>query len=79
MAKVEKIANGKSFKYLCNGQWFRTSSKDYKYACIATTRISKGAKIEGFERVISLGNDPKSTYYSYARFYQHCDLEVVEI
>ena len=79
MAKVEKIANGKKFNYLCNGKLFRTSTREYKYACIATTRISKGAGIEGLERIISLGNNPVSTYNSYARFYKHCDLEVVEI
>ena len=79
MAKIEKTFNGKRFTYLCNGEVYRQSVKDYKYACVATTRKAKGAISEGHEFILSLGNKVESTYNSMARFYRHCDLEVVEI
>lgn len=76
---VTKTFNGKKFQYFFNGDLYRNSSRDYKYACVATPRLAKGATREGGPVVISLGNKIKSTYDSYARFYDHCDLEVVEI
>ena len=47
MAKIEKTFNGKRFTYLCNGEVYKNSTRDYKYACVATTRKAKGALIEG--------------------------------
>ena len=43
MAKIEKTFNGKRFTYLCNGKVYKNSTRDYKYACVATTRKAKGA------------------------------------
>ena len=43
MAKIEKTFNGKRFTYLCNGEVYKNSTRDYKYACVATTRQAKGA------------------------------------
>ena len=79
MAKIEKTFDGKRFTYLCNGEVYKNSTRDYKYACVATTRKAKGAISEGHEFILSLGNKVESTYNSKARFYRHCDLEVVEI
>ena len=79
MAKIEKTFNGKRFTYLCNGKVYKHSTRDYKYACEATTRQAKGAISAGHEFILSLGNKAESTYNSMARFYRHCDLEVVEI
>ena len=79
MAKIEKTFNGKRFTYLCNGEVYKNSTRDYKYACVATTRQAKGAISEGHEFILSLGNKVESTYNSMARFYRHCDLEVVAI
>ncbi len=42
MAKIEKTFNGKRFTYLCNGEVYKNSTRDYKYACVATTRKAKG-------------------------------------
>ena len=47
MAKIEKTFNGKRFTYLCNGEVYKNSTKDYKYACVATTRQVKGASQRG--------------------------------
>ena len=74
MAKIEKTFNGKRFTYLCNGEVYKNSTRDYKYACVATTRKAKGAISEGREFILSLGNKVESTYNSMARFYKHCDL-----
>ena len=80
MAKIEKTFNGKRFTHLCNGEVYRVSTRDYKYACVATTRKAKGAISEGHEFILSLGNKKDSTYNSMARFYvERADLEVVEI
>ena len=79
MAKIEKKINGKRFTYLCNGEVYKNSTTDYKYACVATTRKAKGAISEGHEFILSLGNKVESAYNSMARFYRHCDLEVVAI
>ena len=79
MAKIEKTFNGKRFTHLFNGEVHKNSTRDYKYACVATTRKAKGAISEGHEFILSLGNKVESTYNSKARFYRHCDLEVVEI
>ena len=79
MAKIKKTFNGKRFTYLCNGEVYKNSTRDYKYACVATTRKAKGAISEGHEFILSLGNKVESTYNSMARFYRHCDLEVVVI
>ena len=79
MATITKTFNGKKYTYLCNGEVYKNSTRDYKYACVATTRQAKGAISEGKEFIVSLGNKADSTYNSMARFYGHCDLEVVEI
>ena len=79
MNNVEKKNIGGKWEYTFNEQTFRTSKREYKYACVATTRLSKGAASEGRAFVISLGNNYQSTYNSMARSYSHCDLEVVEI
>ena len=79
MAKIEKTFNGKRFTYFCNGEVYKNSTRDYKYACVATTRKAKGAISEGHEFSLSLGNKVESTYNSMARLYKHCDLEVVAI
>lgn len=78
---ITKTIKGDKFIYTFNGKVVRTSKRDYKYACVATYRAAKGAneKYEGLSDVISLGNNPTSTYNSYAKFYHHADLEVVEI
>ena len=78
-AKVTKQFDGKKFHYYFNGKFKRNSTKDYRYACVATTRIDKGACVEGYQFVISLGNKIDSTYNSMAHCYKHCDLSVVEI
>ena len=74
------IENGK-FIYTYNGEVYRKSKNDYKYGCIAIARVAKGASQEwdGRSFVVSLGNNPTTTYNSMARYYSHCDLEVVEI
>ena len=79
MAKIEKKFNGKRFTYLCNGEVYKNSARDYKYACVATTRKAKGAISEGHGFILALGNKVASTYNSMARFYRHCYLEVVAI
>ena len=79
MATITKTFNGKKFTYFCNGNVYKNSTRDYKFACVAITRKAKGALTEGHEFIISLGNKANSTYNSYARFYAHCDLEVVAI
>ena len=79
MANVSKTKKGEKTLYFCNGVLYRTSKNDYKYACVATTRLTKGANYEGVEFCISLGNNPTSTLNSYGRFYGHCDLQIIEI
>lgn len=79
MATITKSFNGKKYSYFCDGNLYKNSSRDYKYACVATTRQAKGAISEGNVFIVSLGNNAQSTYNSMARFYGHCDLEVVEI
>ena len=79
MATITKTFNGKKFTYFCNGNVYKNSTRDYKFACVATTRKAKGALTEGHEFIISLGNKANSNYNSYARFYAHYDLEVVAI
>jgi hypothetical protein len=69
---VIKSVKGNKFVYTYNGEVVRTSTREYKYACIATFE-------SGASKVISMGNKADSTYNSYARFYQHCKLEIVEI
>ena len=56
MAKIEKTFNGKRFTHLFNGEVHKNSTRDYKYACVATTRKAKGAISEGHEFILSLGN-----------------------
>ena len=74
MATITKTFNGKKFTYFCNGEVYKNSTRDYKYACIAKF------KHDGHERILSLGNKKDSTYNSMARFYvERADLEVVEI
>lgn len=79
MATITKSFNGKRFTYFCNGEVYKNSTRDFKYACVAISRQAKGAISEGEQFIISLGNKVESTYNSMARFYSHCDLEVVEI
>lgn len=69
---VIKSVKGSKFIYSHNGKVVRTSTREFKYACIATYE-------SGATKVISLGNEVKSTYNSFARFYEHCKLEVVTI
>lgn len=69
---VIKSVNGKKFVYSYNGEVIRTSTREFKYACIATHE-------SGASKVISMGNKAESTYNSMARFYQHCSLEIVAI
>lgn len=71
--KITKTFDGKKYHYFFNGNIFRNSYKDFKYACIAHNN--------GKSWVLSLGNDKESTYRSKAQFYAHwCEkLEVVEI
>ena len=74
MAKITKTFNGKKFTYFCNGEVYKNSTRDYKYACVAKF------KYDGHERILSLGNKKDGTYNSMARFYvERADLEVVEI
>lgn len=76
---ITKTFNGKKYCYTFNGQVCRQSTKDYKYACIATVS-EKGNQGYGKQMVISFGNDKRSTYHSMARLYAHwCELEVVDI
>lgn len=80
MATITKTFNGKKFTYFCNGEVYRNSTKNYKYACVATTRMAKGAKTEGIEFIIAIGNNADSTYRSMAKFYDfYCELNIVEI
>ena len=72
MKQVIKSTKGSKFVYTYNGEVVRTSTREFKYACIATYE-------SGASKVISLGNKADSTYSSFARFYQHCKLEVVTI
>ena len=78
-AIVTKSFNGKQFSYSLNGEHYKNSKREFKYACVATSRVAKGACKEGCVFIISLGNKKESTYNSMARFYGHCDLEIVEI
>ena len=74
MATITKTFNGKKFTYFCNGEVYKNSTRDYKYACVAKF------KHDGHERILSLGNKKDGTYNSMARFYvERADLEVVEI
>ena len=74
MATITKTFNGKKFTYLCNGEPYKNSTRDYKYACVAKF------KYDGHERIISLGNKVDTAYNSMARFYiERADLEVIEI
>ncbi len=79
MATITKTFDGKKFVYTCNGEVYKSSTRDFKYACVATTRKAKGATSEGYEFILSLGNNAKSTYNSMARYYGHCDLEIVTL
>ncbi len=76
---VTKTFNGKKYTYSINGRAYRQSTRDFKYACVAISRVAKGAASEGNEFIISLGNHYQSTYNSMARFYDHCDLRIEEI
>lgn len=79
MAQVTKTFDGKKFHYFLGGNLYRNSTRDFKYACVAITREAKGATSEGYEFIISLGNNSTSTYNSMAKFYGHCDLRIEEI
>lgn len=68
---VTKIYDGKKWQYTFNGKVYRNSKREFRYACLASYNSKKW--------VLSLGNDKVSTYNSMARFYAHCQLEVVEI
>lgn len=71
-AQVTKTQVGGKFIYTYNNEVVRKSTREFKYACIATFPSGKS-------KVISMGNKADSTYNSYARFYEHCKLEIVTI
>lgn len=72
--KTTKTFDGKKYHYFFNGKLFRNSTRNFKYACIATSRET------GNSFMVSLGNDKLSTLKSMAHCYAHyCDLEVVEV
>lgn len=72
--KTTKTFDGKKYHYFFNGKLFRNSTRNFKYACIATSRET------GNSFMVSLGNDKQSTLKSMAHCYAHyCDLEVVEV
>lgn len=50
MATITKTFNGKKFTYFCNGEVYKNSTRDYKYACVAKF------KHDGHEKILSLGN-----------------------
>lgn len=82
MEQVIKQVKGNKFIYTFKGEVVRTSTRDFKYACIAKVRCCKEAneKYWGVEMVASLGNNPESTKRSMAIRYAHyCDLFIVEI
>lgn len=79
MLQVTKQFDGKKYHYYFNGKLQKNSKRDYKYACVGTTRKDKGASVEGYQFVLSFGNKADSTYNSMARYFKHCDLKVVEI
>ena len=64
--------DGKKHKYFLNGELYRTSKREYKYACVATWESGKSV-------VISLGNKKDSTYNSMAKCYPNCSLEVLDV
>lgn len=69
---VIKSVKGAKFVYTYNGKVVRTSTREFKFACVATFE-------SGASKVISMGNKAESTYNSMARFYEHCSLEIVTI
>ena len=72
--KITKTFDGKKYHYFFNGKLFRNSTRNFKYACIATSRET------GNSFMVSLGNDKQSTLKSMAHCYAHyCDLEVFEV
>lgn len=72
--KTTKTFDGKKYHYFFNGKLFRNSTRNFKYACIATSRET------GNSFMVSLGNDKLSTLKSMAHCYAHyCNLEVVEV
>ena len=74
MAKVTKEFDGKRFNYYCNGQLYRTSKNDYRFACIAI-RNDNGKEIPA-----ALGNERDSTLKSNSlRYREYCKLVVVDI
>lgn len=68
---ISKSFDGKKFNYFCNGKLYRKSTRDYRFACVASWE-------NGFYKIISLGNKRESTYNSMAAYYRNCKLEVVE-
>ena len=72
--KTTKTFDGKKYHYFFNGKLFRNSTRNFKYACIATSRET------GNSFMVSLGNDRLSTLKSMSHCYAHyCNLKVVEI
>lgn len=72
-AKVTKSFDGKRFIYKLNGGLDSIDKREFKYACIATTR-------QGKQIVAALGNNSESTLRSNAKRYREwCTLEVIEI
>lgn len=53
--EVTKRNESGKFAYYLNGKLYRRSKRNYLWACVATTRLAKGAVSEGEEFVISLG------------------------
>jgi len=74
MEKMTKTYNGKRYIYRYGDKVFRTSKRDYRYVCIATSRES----LKSWP--VSLGNNIQSTRNSMAFHLAHyCDLQVIEI
>ena len=78
MEVTKRNENGK-FAYYLNGKLCRRSKRNYLWACVATTRLAKGAASEGKEFIISLGRNSRTTLSSMAKLYGHCDLTAVII
>lgn len=72
MTTITKTRKGDKMQYFCNGRLYRTSKRDYKYACVAFDDAGNCS-------IISLGNNANSTYNSMATFYSHCNLKIFEI
>lgn len=82
MEQVIKQVKGNKFIYTFKGKVVRTSTKEFKFACIAKAKESDAICRDfwGFEKVISLGNNRESTLNSMKiRYGINWTLSVVEI